>query len=54
MWNPKKKKKKFKWNRRGQQDGSVGKGSCWQAWSPEFDPWDPHGGRREPTITYKC
>lgn len=27
-------------------DGSAGKGTCCQAWCPEFDPWDLRGGRR--------
>lgn len=37
-------------NRRkwGLQDGSVGKGTHWQAWQTEFYPWDLLGGRREP------
>lgn len=26
--------------------GMAGKGACCQAWPPEFDPWDPHNGRR--------
>lgn len=27
----------------------MGKGACYQAWQSEFDPQDPHSGRREPT-----
>lgn len=27
-------------------DGSVGEGTCCQAWRPEVDPQNPHGGRR--------
>lgn len=33
----------------GQQDGSLGKGVCHQAWQFEFDSCDPYG-RREPTL----
>lgn len=29
------------------KDGSVSKGSCYQAWQPRFDPWVTHVGRRE-------
>lgn len=29
-------------------DGFVGNGQTWQ---PEFGPWNPHGGRRDPTST---
>lgn len=32
-----------------QQDGSVSKGTCSQAWQPELNPWNTRGGRREPT-----
>lgn len=28
------------------KEGSLGKGACSQAWEPEFDLQDPHGGRR--------
>lgn len=24
----------------------MGKGSCYQTWGPEFDPWIPQGSRR--------
>jgi hypothetical protein len=27
----------------------VKAGMCSQTWRPEFCPWNPHGGRREPT-----
>lgn len=31
------------------EDDSVDKGSCCQPWPPEFSPWDPRGGMREPS-----
>lgn len=31
-------------------DASMDKGACCQAWWPEFDCWDPHGGRRDQTL----
>lgn len=31
------------------RDGSLGKGVCCQPVWPEFGPWDPHVGVREPT-----
>lgn len=33
-----------------QQDNSTNKGTCYQAWQSEFDPWDLHGERREVTL----
>lgn len=33
----------------GQQGALAAKGACHQPWSPDFDPKDSHGGRREPT-----
>lgn len=38
----------------GQQDGSVGKGACSQAWSSELDPWSQHGRRRQWTLKKTC
>lgn len=35
----------------GQQDGSPGKGTCYQVGWPMFNPWGPRGGRRELTPT---
>lgn len=23
--------------------------TCYQVWQPEFDPWNPHSARREPS-----
>lgn len=36
----------------GLLDSSSRKGACRQVRRAEFDPWGPHGGRREPTL--KC
>lgn len=36
---------------KGKKNGSVGKGTCHKVQQPEFDPWDPQGGRREWTST---
>lgn len=33
-------------------DASVSKGSGYQAWWPECDPWDPHGGALWPPHRY--
>lgn len=38
---------------RGQREISAGKGPCYQAWQPETNPPDPHGGRKE-TMTKSC
>lgn len=35
--------------KRGQRDGSAGKGPCHQVRQPEFDFWDPNGSRRKLT-----
>lgn len=33
----------------GLANGSLARGPCHQAWWPEFDPWNPYGGRTDPT-----
>lgn len=39
-----------------QQGDSVSQGPAYEAWPPEFDPQDPHGGRRAlaPESGYLC
>lgn len=32
-----------------QAEGSEGQDTCYQAWQPEFDSWNPRGGRRAQT-----
>lgn len=34
-----------------EMDGPEGKGACWQGWLSEFNPRDPHVGKRELTLT---
>lgn len=29
----------------------MNKGACCEAWQPEFEPQDPHGGGKEPAPT---
>lgn len=33
----------------GWQGGPAGKGTCYQASQPDFDPGDPRGGKKELT-----
>lgn len=35
----------------GWQDDSVGKGACCHVWQTEFNPLNPHGGKRKPIPT---
>lgn len=35
-----------------QEDGSVGKGTIYQTWHPEFNPQNPQDKRRDP-ISHK-
>lgn len=35
-----------------QQDGSAGKGSCHQAWWPEFYAWKPHDQRQNQKLSF--